>query len=325
MPEVIKIRVVVLERVERFFEFRLVATVEVLTFRKNPSVRHAAVFDEQNRRVRAFFPQNLQKRKRSFGDEFRTHVRKRVDHVNFRVDFRHQFRDRRFHPRRPGEAEVDDRIVDSAAQNRRVRHPRTRRATAVRDRGAVINDRLFVGSRRKRRKLRAFRNADRERVDAVVQREINQVIAFFSFHSGNPGFRRFLFRRLRAGDPKPTFRNVVERVKVEPGNAGRRHVRHRDGTGIEVVTHLDFGRVGAETNDFPRRMLRQIPNGAGNLLLSAAREAREITVDVVPTLVFDRPLGRVEPSDAVLDGRLHVDRLLGAKARNARRRDDRRE
>ena len=299
--------------------------MEVLTFRANPGVRHTAVFDEQNRRVRAFFPQNLQKRKRAFGDEFRRHVRQRVDDVNFRVDFRHQLRDRRFHLRRAGKAEVDDRIVDAAAQNRRVRHSRTRRATAVRDRGAVINDRFFVGSRRKSGKLRAFRNADRERVDAVVQREVNQVIAFLSFHSGNPSFRRFFFRRLRAGDPKPTFRNVVERVKVEPGNAGRRHMRHRETAGIEVVTDFDFGRVGAETNDFPRRMLRQIPNGAGNLVLSASREPREVTVDVVPTLVFDRPLGRVEPSEPGVDGRLHVDRFLSAQNRNARRRDDRRE
>ena len=68
-------------------------------------------------------------------------------------------------------------------------------------------------------------------------------------------------------------------------------------------------------------MLGKIPNGVGYNALRTGWKAREITIDVGPALIFDRPLRRVKPFDAFGNRGFYRNRFLRDNKRTGEQRD----
>ena len=132
-----------------------------------------SVLDEEYGRVGMRLPDFSDERLDALGDRLAVHIRQAVEDVNGRIEFNEKVRHFRFHPAVPGEAEINDGIIQPSSDDGSMDHASTRSAAALGD-GSAVKDNRFavVWIRRCFANRVIFRNANLNRCDAVVKRKI---------------------------------------------------------------------------------------------------------------------------------------------------------
>ena len=277
------------------FERGVVVVVELGLGGGDPRVREATVFDEDDG-CRGVLGAQLLHQRHAFGRHIgRLHVRGAVDDNGRGIELVDQVADGGVHATVAGEAEVDDRAIKSAAQDGRVHHAGAGGVRAVRDRGAVEDDRL-VFSRSEALELRTGWHADLQLLDAVVKRQVGgEFVLAWGQSADHHGFDMLLVR-LRAGDPAP-LALFITRVQVQPAHARRRHGWHRDACVHKIVAAVDGVRVRLEAHHHARAVTAKAPNGGRHRLLRLGRKTIKPALPLLipPATAFHAPFCYVVP------------------------------
>ena len=277
----------------------MVVVVMLAAAGEDPGVRVAAVLDEQDRGVGAGGAELPHERRALLGDILRAHVRQAVDDVGGGVDAHEEIADFLVHAAVAGEAEVDHRRVEAAAEDRGVHHARPAGAGAVRDRSAVEDDGLRA--RLEAGELLAVRDADVQELDAVEQGEVERVFAFARVQAFREADLHLL--RGRPGDLHPApLAVLVAGVEVEAADAGGGHVRHREQRLGHLVVGVDRRGVGAEAEHLARAVAAEAPDGRRHLAVGFGRQAVEVALarGVGEGAAFEVRLADVVPGDLLV-------------------------
>ena len=165
----------------------------------------------------------------------------------------------------------------------------------MRDGGSVEDDRLY-GPRRQTFECRSGGHADLERLDSVEEWQIGRVFPRAFRQAGNDHRLDRLLRRPRHPYPPPSS-VVVPRVKIEPADAGCRHVGHAELLLRDGVACVDLPRVGLEPGHHAGTVAAQLPDDILDAALGLGGEAVKppLAVLVAPAAPLDAPLGHVVP------------------------------
>ena len=150
---------------------------------------------------------DLHQRFRAGGDVFRGHVGQAVDNIHRRIEFRHQVGDFLLQTAVAGEAQIDDRAIELSAENRGMDHARPRRTTALRNRGAVKHNGVSpaLGAGCGFLQVRIFGQADFHGTHAIVERQVQQIVAFRLGNAGDQGGGVNLAGGPADAEPTPAF------------------------------------------------------------------------------------------------------------------------
>ena len=171
----------------------------------------------------------------------------------------------------PENPRFDHRAVESAPEDRGVRHAGPRRASALGDRRAVEHHRLARVMARRRLEYRPWGNSDLQRLDTVVERKVERVLVHSIGHAAHQHRRARNRPRHADSQPAPTAAGRPH-VEVESADPGGGHVRHRQLVGAEPPTGANRRCVGPEPHHQSRRIPRQPPHRSRTT--SRARDGR---------------------------------------------------
>ena len=175
-------------------------------------------------------------------------------------------------------------------------HARTGGAGAVRDRGAVKDDRLRA--RLEAGELLALGHADVEEFDAVEQRQVERVFPFAGVEAVGQAELHLL--RAGAGDLHPApLAVLVAGVEVEAADARGGHVRHRELRLRDLVMRVDRGGVGAEAEDQAGAVAAEAPDRGRDLPVGLGGQAVEeaLALGVGERATFEVRRADVVPGD----------------------------
>ena len=280
-----------------FAQGGVVGGVVGVALREDPGVGVAPVLDEHDGRRGMRGAELVDERDALRADGGGVHVGQAVDHEDGGIDLDEKVAHGGVHATVAREAEVDDGAVEAAAEDRGVDHAGARRAGAVVDRGAVEHDGLG-GAWGEGFELCVGRHADREALNAVVEREIEGVFAQAGGElTDDQLFHGFFVRAADAG-PAPLAVGVA-RVKIEPAGADGRHV-----DAVEFLfEHGDVGRdgggVGFEADHHAGAVAAEIPDGGRDFAFGAGGEAVEPTFafHVAESAALRAPSGDIVPCE----------------------------
>ena len=170
----------------------------------------------------------------------------------------------------------------------------------MRDRRAVEDDGLFDAARVRERPDRRRRvDAERERADAVVERQVDD--AGRARRPGEVARRAVRVRdapRLHVEPPRP---RRVPAVDVETRDARRGHVVHRQAARVGRPFDVEALRVGDEAEDHPRRVVLHAAHAAVHVRRHAGGQAVIVVLHVAKRASLDGQVAPVDPLDAVRD------------------------
>ncbi len=295
--EVVQTLVFAAELLERRPQRRAPVCVRRAPSWQDPGVGERPVFDQQDVRVWPGAPELAHQRGCALADLLAVHVRQAVDHERRGVEGRDVPGDRFLHAAVAGEAEVDDLAAEHAGQDGRPRHAWPAGAGAVRDRGAVDDDRLGLACRQ-RRQRRALGDAELEPLDAVVERQVERELSAASrrrCEACAQPLADVLTGRARHADPAQAAA-VVAGVEVDAADARRRHVEHRERRRSQAVAHVQLARVGGEPRRDPCAVAGQVPDRLSDLGLGGGGQAVEGRGALVEGAALEAPVGDVDPA-----------------------------
>ena len=188
------------QRLEALPQRGVIFRVELLLLGPDPRVGEAAIFHQYDRRIGPCLAQQRDQGGTLTADVRRAHIRRAVNYVGRGVNLAKQLAHGGVHPPIAGKAQVDHRTVKTASQDGRMHHARSRGAGTVRNRSPVEHDRFGL-ARRQSCETRAWRHADLQRFDAVVQRQIRGVLAQAGSQAGLDHLLHFLL--VGSGDVHP--------------------------------------------------------------------------------------------------------------------------
>jgi hypothetical protein len=276
---------------EGSFEGSVVFVVELAFGGGDPGVGEAAVFDEDDGGGGVGGAELFDEGNGAFGDHVGLHVGEAVDDEDGGVEAGEEVADGGVHFAVAGEAEVNDGVVETAAEDGGVDHAGAGGGGTVGDGSAIEDDRL-LGAGSEGFELGVWGHADGEGFDAVVEGEVGGVFAQAGAEVGDESGADCLTGGFGDLDPFP-FAAVlfVSGVEVDAADAGGGHVGFADDCGAEGVVDPDGVGVGLEASDHAGAVAAEFPDGSGDFAFGGGGEAVEVAEAffVRPGAAFDVP------------------------------------
>ena len=174
-----------------------------------------------------------------------------------------------------------------------MRHARSRCTGTMSNRRSIENHWL-LGARSNRFKLLPGWNSNLQRFRAVIQWQINRIIASPRPQAIRDFRLHMLLVRLSHGHPAP-LAFFVASVEIQTTDASRRHMRHCQICRAHQVIDVDSLCISAKLHHHPCRMSTEIPDSVTHNSFGSPRQTIKILLCIVKASTFQSPVLNVVP------------------------------